>query len=214
MYHAIVRARVRRLWQRAGNGDYQAAVALASPQLHFRFAGEPPLGADLHGPEEFGRWFAGLFSLLPGLRLTLTDLVVRGWPWNTTVVARLSITATLADGTSYANDGIQWVRLRWGRMVDDYVLEDTARLAAAVRRQHAAVDPSVSRLAPTARRRSPDTVGTCSRSIPSGVRSPANSASVHRSSAPRATTGLAGTSAPALATPRSRTGPSPERTSH
>jgi ketosteroid isomerase-like protein len=138
MYHAIVRAQVRRLWQRVGSGDYRAAVALAAPQLHFRFAGEPPLGADLHGPADFERWFATLFALLPGLRFTLTGLVVRGWPWNTTVVARLSVTATLADGTHYTNEGIQWVRLRWGRMVEDYVVEDTARLAAALQRQHAA----------------------------------------------------------------------------
>jgi hypothetical protein len=77
--------------------------------------------------------------VLPGLRLTLADLVVVGWPWNTTVVARLTVTATLADGTPYANEAIQWIRLRWGRMIDDYVLEDTARLAAALRQQAAAV---------------------------------------------------------------------------
>ena len=137
MYHAIVRARVRRLWQRVGNGDYHAAVALASPRLRFRFAGDSPLGADLHGAADFERWFSNLFTLLPGLRLALTGLTVAGWPWNTTVVARLTSTATLADGTPYANEAIQWIRLRWGRMTDDFVLEDTARLAAALQLQTA-----------------------------------------------------------------------------
>ena len=141
MYHAIVRAKVRRLWQRVGSGDYEAAVALAAPQLRFRFAGGPPLGADLQGPDEFRRWFATAFILLPGLRMTLTDLVVRGWPWNTTVVVRLAIGATLSDGTPYTNEAVQWVRLRWGQMTDDYVLEDTARLADAIRRQEAAASP-------------------------------------------------------------------------
>ncbi len=92
---------------------------------------------DLHGPAEFERWFERLFTLLPGLRLSLTDLVVSGWPWNTTVVARLAVTATLADGSSYTNEAVQWIRLRWGRITDDYVLEDTARLAAALRQQTA-----------------------------------------------------------------------------
>jgi len=138
VYHAIVRSKVRRLWQRVGSGHYEAAVALASPRLHFRFAGGPPLGADLHGPDEFRRWFAGAFALLPGLRMTLTDMVVQGWPWNTTVVVRLAVSATLSDGTPYANEAVQWVRLRWGQMTDDYVLEDTARLADAARRQEAA----------------------------------------------------------------------------
>lgn len=90
------------------------------------------------GPAEFEHWFERLFTLLPGLRLSLTGLVVTGWPWNTTVVARLSAAATLADGTSYTNEAVQWIQLRWGRMTDDYVLEDTARLAAALRRQTAA----------------------------------------------------------------------------
>lgn len=43
--------------------------------------------------------------------------------------------ATLADGSEYRNEGVQWVTLRWGRMVDDYVLEETARLADALGRQ-------------------------------------------------------------------------------
>lgn len=45
---------------------------------------------------------------------------------------------TLAEGGEYRNEGMQWVTLRWGRMVDDYVLEDTARLAEALRRQEGA----------------------------------------------------------------------------
>ena len=73
----------------------------------------------LHGPAEFEQWFERLYRLLPGLRLNLTNLVVAGWPWNTTVVARLAVTATLADGTPYVNEAIQWIRLRWGRMTHE-----------------------------------------------------------------------------------------------
>lgn len=53
------------------------------------------------------------------------------------MVTRFRVEATLGDGTPYRNEGVQWVRLRWGRMVEDYVLEDTVRLAEAVRRQSA-----------------------------------------------------------------------------
>ncbi|KAA2252410.1 nuclear transport factor 2 family protein [Solihabitans fulvus] len=135
MYHAVVRAKVRKLWTRVAAGDYRAAVAMAAPTLRFRFVGEAPPAATLTGPVEFERWFADLFVLFPGIRVSLADVVVRGWPWRTTVIVRLSIEATLADGTPYRNEGIQWVTLRWGRMVEDYVLEDTARLYAAVRLQ-------------------------------------------------------------------------------
>ncbi|GAA3108622.1 nuclear transport factor 2 family protein [Streptomyces rectiviolaceus] len=140
MYHAIVRAKVRALWRTTGDGsgNYHPAVAMAAPDLRFRFIGDNILGAELHGPEAFADWFEKANQCFPGMRLGLTDMVVKGWPWNTTVVVRLRIEATLADGSAYENEGIQWVRIRWGRMVEDTVLEDTLRLQQAWRRQEAA----------------------------------------------------------------------------
>jgi hypothetical protein len=41
----------------------------------------------------------------------------------------------LADGTRYENDAVQWITLRWGRMLDDWVLEDTLALDHACRVQ-------------------------------------------------------------------------------
>ncbi|MFI9812817.1 nuclear transport factor 2 family protein [Saccharothrix variisporea] len=137
MYHAIVRAKVRSLWARIADGDYRAAVRLADPDVRFRFVGDAPPAASFTGRDAFDRWFRDLLDLFPGIRLTPYEVIARGWPWNTTVVTRFHVEAKLADGTPYRNEGVQWVRLRWGRMVDDYVLEDTARLAEAVRRQSA-----------------------------------------------------------------------------
>ncbi|NUT94832.1 MAG: nuclear transport factor 2 family protein [Saccharothrix sp.] len=139
MYHAIVRAKVRGLWARIADGDHGAAVRLAAPDVRFRFVGDAPPAASFTGRDAFDQWFRDLLHLFPGIRLTPTEVIARGWPWDTTVVTRFRVEATLADGTPYRNEGVQWVRLRWGRMVDDYVLEDTARLADAVRRQSAAV---------------------------------------------------------------------------
>ena len=136
MYHAIVRASVRRLWAEIEeSGDHRGAVALAASNLQFTFAGPPGIGVTLQGRDAFDAWFADVFRTFPGLRLHAQDIVVRGWPWRTTVIVRLNIEATLADGTAYRNQGIQWVTLRWGRMVRDEVLEDTAVLAAGVATQ-------------------------------------------------------------------------------
>ena len=57
---------------------------------------------------------------------------MKGWPWHTTAVVRLGVEATLIDGTTYSNEAVQWVHLRWGRMVDDWVLEDTIALDRAL----------------------------------------------------------------------------------
>jgi hypothetical protein len=56
VYKAIVRARVRRLWQRINEGDYEAAVKMAAPGLRFGFlAPETPLEADVRALKRFGR---------------------------------------------------------------------------------------------------------------------------------------------------------------
>lgn len=140
MYHAIVRRKVRNLWRTVGSGagGYRQAVALAAPDVHFRFVGDTAMGADLRGREAFADWFERFERTFPGLRLTLQDVVVQGPPWNTSVVTWLTVRGTLADGSAYENEAMQWVRLRWGRMVEDTVLEDTLRLDRAYRKQTAA----------------------------------------------------------------------------
>lgn len=136
MYHAIVRSLVRRTWRRVGAGDFDAAVAMAHPDIRFRFLGDTALGADVHGREAFREWFNALERHLPGVRLDLVDVVADGWPWDTKVAAQLRVTGTLADGTPYRNTAIQWLTLRWGRLVDDLVLEDTLALDSALRAKH------------------------------------------------------------------------------
>ncbi|MER5211577.1 nuclear transport factor 2 family protein [Streptomyces sp. NPDC002838] len=140
MYHAIVRRKVRNLWRTVGSGagGYRQAVALAAPDVRFRFLGDTPMGADLRGREAFADWFERFERTFPGLRLTLQDLVVQGPPWNTSVVTRLTVRGTLADGSAYENEAMQWVRPRWGRMIEDTVLEDMLRLDQSYRKQTAA----------------------------------------------------------------------------
>ncbi|MFE9424800.1 nuclear transport factor 2 family protein [Kitasatospora sp. NPDC006697] len=92
MYHAITRARVRSLWRQVNAGNYRAAVGAAAPDLHFHFHGDTPVSARLTGRDAFERWFGELMERFPTLRSTVRDVVVRGWPWNTTVVVRLDIT--------------------------------------------------------------------------------------------------------------------------
>ncbi|MRH90264.1 nuclear transport factor 2 family protein [Nocardia sp. SYP-A9097] len=136
MYHAIVRLIVRKTWRRVGAGDFGAAVEMAAPDVRFRFLGDTPLGADVRGQQAFRDWFDLLQQHLPGVRLQLEDVVAGGWPWNTRVAVRLRVSSTLNDGTPYRNTAIQWLTLRWGRMTDDLVLEDTLTLDAALRQQN------------------------------------------------------------------------------
>ena len=53
---------------------------------------------------------------------------MQGWPWNTLIATRLSIAAPRADGSTYQNEAMQFLRLRWGKVVEDHLNEDTYKL--------------------------------------------------------------------------------------
>jgi ketosteroid isomerase-like protein len=106
--------------------------------MRFRFVGMTALGADLQGKDAFLAWFRAAGERLPGLTFDVQDVLVGGWPWNTRVAVRLAVSAPLPDGTTYRNEGVQWLRLRWGLIVDDWVLEDTIALQRALDQLHSA----------------------------------------------------------------------------
>jgi ketosteroid isomerase-like protein len=134
MYQMIVATKARATWRRIVAGDLEAAGGMADADMTFRFVGDTALGADLRGKDAFLAWFRSAAERLPGLTFRVDDVLVGGWPWNTRVAVRLAISAPLPDGTTYRNEGVQWLRLRWGRMVDDWVLEDTKALQNALDR--------------------------------------------------------------------------------
>jgi ketosteroid isomerase-like protein len=132
MYRMIVASKVRATWRSIAAGDVEAAGRMADANMRFRFVGDTALGADLSGREAFMDWFRATGQRLPGLSFEVRDVLVGGWPWDTRVAVRLDISAPLVDGTIYRNEGVQWLRLRWGRMVDDWVIEDTIALDRAL----------------------------------------------------------------------------------
>lgn len=139
MYHAIVARRTRDVWARISAGDAGVPWAMAAQDLTFEFVGTSALGARFTGRDEFRAWLEGVFQRFPGIKFDVHDVAVAGWPWHTRVSVRLRISATLADGSVYENWATQWITLRWGRMTDDWVLEDTATLERALTVQSAQI---------------------------------------------------------------------------
>jgi ketosteroid isomerase-like protein len=134
MYRLIVRRMVRRNFARLSRGDYEPIVGRFADDARLEFAGDHALGGERRGREEVAEWFRATWELFPGLQLLARDVVVSGWPWNTRVATRFDVRATLPDGTDYRNAGMQYLRVRWGRVVEDLLFEDTQRLAAALER--------------------------------------------------------------------------------
>ena len=56
-------------------------------------------------------------------------ILVNGGPWHTRVTTRFRGTS---QQTGYVNEGMQFMRLRWAKVVEDRLFEDTKVLDAAL----------------------------------------------------------------------------------
>jgi len=134
MYRLIVRRNVRKAFAGLSRGDYEPVVRQFGPGSRFVFAGDHALGGERMGQDEVREWFRDMLGRFPGIRIEPVDVLVNGWPWRTVVASHLVITTTLPDDSPYRNEGMQLLRLRWGRVVEDLIFEDTLALDAVLRR--------------------------------------------------------------------------------
>jgi len=133
MYGFIVRRLVRRSFRRLSAGDYETVLKQFSPDIVFCFSGEHALGGELRGVEPTRRWFQRIYRLFPGIGFEPQAVVVNGWPWDTVVATRFRVRAWMSGDRPYSNEGMQLLRLRWGRVVEDRIYEDTHGLVEALR---------------------------------------------------------------------------------
>ncbi|MFI6324560.1 nuclear transport factor 2 family protein [Nonomuraea sp. NPDC050556] len=138
MYHRIVKGKVRQIFAAISAGNWEPMVAGLAPRFRYTFYGNHALSGERHTHEAMRRWWERTARLLPGTRFDVKDIVVRGWPWSTTVAARVDVRVTLADGSNYNNTFMQFVHMKWARIDEVHTLEDTAVLQDALDRLYAA----------------------------------------------------------------------------
>ncbi|MEA2574776.1 MAG: hypothetical protein QOH93_2074 [Chloroflexia bacterium] len=128
---AIARRRYLRGLADLERHDLDALLAQFDDRCRFIFiSSNTPMGANLHSKEAVRRWFERLHRLLPNPRFDVKELVISGSPWDVRLAARVVIRSTVA-GKPYANNFAQFIRLRRGRVVVDYIIEDTQRFEEA-----------------------------------------------------------------------------------
>ncbi len=138
MYHAIVRNLTRRSFEAVNGHDYETLLKGCSPDLHHRFGGHHAAGGERHGIEAMRRWLHRLGRLMPNLKLDVHDVWVKGLPSSTSIFVRWDATATLADGSPYANRGVHVIHMRWGKVQSIDAHEDSQAVAEGLQRQLAA----------------------------------------------------------------------------
>ena len=85
------------------------------------------------------RWFERFRRLLPDPLFDVQRLVIAGPVWDQRIGAHVIIRSRV-DGEPYENQFAQFLALRWGKVAEDLVLEDTATWEAASGRLAAAGD--------------------------------------------------------------------------
>lgn len=128
MYRLIVRHVVRRAFRRIRPETIDGVLGAFTDESLFTFYGNHALG----GRDAVRDFFDRTFRLFPDIRLEPMTVVASGPPWDTVAATRFELRATLPDGATYRNEGMQFLRLRWGRVVEDRLYEDTQRLVRAL----------------------------------------------------------------------------------
>jgi ketosteroid isomerase-like protein len=131
-------------------GDLDGVLRLFDDRCTLTFVGDTPLGATLSTPHDIRRWFERFQRLLPNPRFEIQRLVVTGPPWNQRLASHVLIRSTI-DGEPYQNQFAHFLVLRYGKVIDDLVLEDTQMWERGCRRlvEAGVAEASAGPIAPT-----------------------------------------------------------------
>ena len=137
MYRLIVKKKVRDSFGALSRGEPEAVVRQLDPGVRYTFVGDHALGGTRSSADGVRRWFDRVFRLFPGLTFVPRDVLVGGWPWNTTVLVVADVVGEAA-GEPYANRMNQRLSLSWGRITSIETVEDTQLLVRTLERMAAA----------------------------------------------------------------------------
>lgn len=133
----LTAAQYRRGLRQVESGDLDTVLAQFHPRCRLTFAGDTPLGADGLSGADLRRWFERFLRLIPDRRFEVQRLVISGPPWRTRLAAHVLIHSTL-DGRPYTNQFGHFLTIRWAKVTEDVVIEDTQRWDRACRQLAAA----------------------------------------------------------------------------
>jgi ketosteroid isomerase-like protein len=131
MRRLLVTRFVQRIYEALNRGDPGPALALFVPSTRLTFAGTHSWSIDSDDQATIAEWFQRFAALRP--RLRAHDVVVSGPPWRTSVCVVFDDSISDSNGREiYRNHGVQYLRLRWNRVVLDEINLDTQKVAAFV----------------------------------------------------------------------------------
>jgi hypothetical protein len=110
-------------------GDYRPQLSRVAEDVRFRFPGSSSWATELEGKKDLERWLQRFVRV--GLQISPDEVVVKGPPWNTTLVVRGPIHLKSPAGEIvWENRYVIWGRMSWGLLREYEVYEDTEKSTA------------------------------------------------------------------------------------
>jgi ketosteroid isomerase-like protein len=127
MYSWIVRQALRRLETQLNAGEVDKLMAAFAEDAHLVFPGDNSFAGDHRGKRAIKAWLERFVSLKPSFEVH--DVAAAGPPWNMRIHFRFSDRIVAPDGFEYRNQGAEWMRMRWGKVIEQRVALDTQKVA-------------------------------------------------------------------------------------
>lgn len=110
-------------------GDIRPTLALDAPDVRFVFPGSNSWSGTYESRDAHRRWLERLVRV--GVMTDVDEVVAGGFPWSMTACIRgRSWHDTPAGERIYDNRFVIWAKLRWGRLKEYEVYEDTEKAQA------------------------------------------------------------------------------------
>lgn len=138
MYHYIVKQLVKKSFGLVNERRFDELVKAMALNVRHRFAGDHALGGIRNDQAAVRAWLGRLARLTPNLTITVNTIHVEGWPHHTLAIVRWTATATLLNGDPCLNKGVHFITLKWGKVTQLDVYEDTLVVYNGLEKQYAA----------------------------------------------------------------------------
>ena len=142
MYAWMIGRVVRSRFAAMSRGDTGAVLSFFAEDARLLYGGRHELAGEYRSKAEIAKWFARMWQLFR-IEFDVRDVVVAGSPWNIRLATRFTARVVTADGRCFVNDGMQYARIRWGKVREDHIYPDTQLVAEALEHatRHASRSP-------------------------------------------------------------------------
>jgi ketosteroid isomerase-like protein len=136
MYHYIVKKLVKKSFGLVNERRFTELVKGMALNVRHSFAGDHALGGVRNDQAAVKVWMERLGRVMPNLQIKINRINLKGWPNNTLAIVRTA-TATLENGDSYLNKGVHFITLKWGKVTELDVYEDSLVVYNGLQKQYA-----------------------------------------------------------------------------